>query len=169
MIMAICTISVCLIIFLIFKIYQKDKALKASEQKLYEECSQTSELRNELHHSKEREMILTEDNSLKASLLHELSQKLEQKDSEEMQEQGNYVRTRSFKPATPETYQAVFDYDTAGQRVLAHLQSRFMREGYVRDKDGGERESCFRLGQRNVINFIISQINAEPEVEENDD
>lgn len=92
----------------------------------------------------------------------ELQQKLEsiaqQNDTPEG-ETGNYVRSRSFKPATPETYRLVFDFDTSGQRVLAHLQSKYLRDAYVDDRHGGERETCVRLGQRQVISYIINQIN----------
>lgn len=92
----------------------------------------------------------------------ELQQKLEsttQQNDKPEEETGNYVRSRSFKPATPETYRLVFDFDAAGQRVLAHLQSKYLRDAYVDDQHGGERETCVRLGQRQVISYIVNQIN----------
>ena len=78
---------------------------------------------------------------------------------EEEPEQGNFVRTRKTKRATPETYRNVFDMDLNGQRVLEHLTLVFCREAFVSNDKGGERETCHRLGQQSVINFIVNSIN----------
>lgn len=78
---------------------------------------------------------------------------------EEEPEQGNFVRTRTLKRATPETYRNVFDMDLNGQRVLEHLTLVFCKEAFVSNDKGGERETCHRLGQQSVINFIVNSIN----------
>ena len=78
---------------------------------------------------------------------------------EEQTQQGQYVRTRRLRPATPVTYQTVFDLDINGQRVLEHLTTKFCREAFVSNERGGERETCHRLGQQSVIHFIINQVN----------
>lgn len=78
---------------------------------------------------------------------------------EEEPEQGNFVRTRKTKRATPETYRNVFDMDLNGQRVLEHLTMVFCKEAFVSNDKGGERETCHRLGQQSVINFIVNSIN----------
>lgn len=79
--------------------------------------------------------------------------------AEEEPEQGNFVRTRKIKRATPETYRNVFDLDLNGQRVLEHLTMVFCKDAFVSNDKGGERETCHRLGQQSVINFIVSSIN----------
>lgn len=78
---------------------------------------------------------------------------------EEEPETGNFVRTRTLKRATPETYRNVFDMDLNGQRVLEHLTMVFCKEAFVSNDKGGERETCHRLGQQSVINFIVNSIN----------
>lgn len=113
--------------------------------------------------SLQNDLTSTASELVKANMqAQELQQKLEsttQQNDKPEEETGNYVRSRSFKPATPETYRLVFDFDAAGQRVLAHLQSKYLRDAYVDDQHGGERETCVRLGQRQVISYIVNQIN----------
>ncbi|MFK8864332.1 hypothetical protein ACJBLD_11955 [Acinetobacter nosocomialis] len=78
---------------------------------------------------------------------------------EESKEHGTYVVHRNLKPATPDLYRAVFELDVNGQRVLEDLTKRFNRHAFVSDSQGGERETCRRLGQSEPVNFILSQIN----------
>lgn len=74
-------------------------------------------------------------------------------------EHGTYVVHRNLKPATPDLYRVVFELDVNGQRVLEDLTKRFNRHAFVSDSQGGERETCRRLGQSEPVNFILSQIN----------
>ena len=46
-----------------------------------------------------------------------------------------------------------------GGRVLKPLTSMFCKSTYVRGDQEAERESCFRAGERSVVEFIIKQIN----------
>lgn len=78
---------------------------------------------------------------------------------EETEEQGNFVRLKRMKRATPETYRNLFDLDLNGQRVLEHLTMVFCKDAFVPDDKGGERETCYRLGSQSVINFIVNNIN----------
>ena len=79
---------------------------------------------------------------------------------EEEPEQGNFVRKRKLKRATPETYRNAFDLDSNGRRALDHLQLKYAEKStYVRGGHDAERESCFRAGQVDVISFIFKQIN----------
>lgn len=89
----------------------------------------------------------------------ELSERPLPAQPEEEPETGNFVRTRKIKRATPETYRNVFDMDLNGQRVLEHLTLVFCKEAFVSNDKGGERETCHRLGQQSVINFIVNSIN----------
>ena len=70
-------------------------------------------------------------------------------------ETGNFVRRKTYKRATPETYRNLFDLDADGQRVLEHLTTVFCRDAFA----STDRETNYRLGQHSVINFIINNIN----------
>ncbi|MDH2667314.1 hypothetical protein QDR98_15400 [Acinetobacter baumannii] len=86
--------------------------------------------------------------------------KLQKSEPEDHQEEyGTYVVQRNLKPATPDLYRVVFELDVNGQRVLEDLTKRFNRHAFVSDSQGGERETCRRLGQSEPVNFILSQIN----------
>ena len=106
---------------------------------------------NEVNLNKQLKQEIAE---LKASNSQEL------KPESEDEEQNSFVRTRSIKRASPETYRNVFDLDVNGQRVLDDLQLVFASKStYVRGGHDAERESCFRAGSTQVINHIINQIN----------
>ena len=77
------------------------------------------------------------------------------KKSEELEEQGNFVRRHRVTRATAETYRNVFDLDVNGIRILEHLTQTFCRDAFT----DSERETCHRLGQQSVINFIVNNIN----------
>ena len=105
---------------------------------------------NEVNLNKQLKQEITE---LKASNSQELK-------PESDDEQGLFVRTRSMKRATPETYRNVFDLDVNGQRVLDDLELVFSSKStYVRGGHDAERESCFRAGQTSVVGHIFKQIN----------
>lgn len=134
------------------------------EQRWFDESKESSKLRNDKHHECERAEVLQEQVfALKqtiADLQAELSERpLPSQAEEELQEQGNFVKRRTMKRATPETYRNVFDLDLNGQRVLEHLTMVFCKEAFVSNDKGGERETCHRLGQQSVINFIVNTIN----------
>jgi len=104
-------------------------------------------------------------------LKQELSERpLPNADQEQTEEQGNFVRLKRLKRATPETYRNVFDLDINGQRVLEHLTTVFCKEAFAPDDKGGERETCRRLGAQGVINFIVNNINQanDPNYKEQD-
>lgn len=63
--------------------------------------------------------------------------------------------------ATPQDYQHLFELSgSVGERVLTDLMRRFSTQStYVKGGHEAERESCFRAGQRSVIERIINQIN----------
>lgn len=96
----------------------------------------------EISKNRELERKLTELNSMNSSHLDE-------------PETGNFVRRKSYKRATPETYRNLFDLDVNGQRVLEHLTTVFCRDAFA----STDRETNYRLGQHSVINFIINNIN----------
>ena len=108
---------------------------------------------NEVYKNRELKQQLIDEQEAKAKLLP----KDESKDPEV--ETGIQVKRRYYRPVTAETYRNLFDLDVNGVRVLEHLTSIFCKSTYVRGGQEAERESCFRAGERSVVEFIIKQIN----------
>lgn len=97
---------------------------------------------------------------LKASNSMPLKLQTEDLEPEQEPEHGAFVKFKTSRAATPETYRNVFDLDVNGQRVLAHLTSMYTnKSSYVRGGHDAERESCFRAGQADVIGYVYKQIN----------
>ncbi|MHC9480241.1 Bbp19 family protein [Klebsiella pneumoniae] len=63
------------------------------------------------------------------------------------------------KDVTPEDYRRIFEETPGGPQVLDELTRRFGREAYVKGGTEGDRETCYRAGQRSVLDFILMQIN----------
>lgn len=63
------------------------------------------------------------------------------------------------KEATPADYRRIFEEMPGGQQVLEELTRRFGRAAYVPGGTEGDRETCYRAGQRSVLDFILAQIN----------
>lgn len=65
------------------------------------------------------------------------------------------------KPIDPNTYLRLFENTGVdGEAVLEDLMRKFSSVSpYVRGGQEAERESCFLLGQRAVIDHVITQIN----------
>ena len=108
---------------------------------------------NEVNKNRELKQQLIDEQEAKAKLLP----KDETKEPEI--ETGIQVKRRYYRPVTAETYRNLFDLDVNGVRVLEHLTSIFCKSTYVRGGQEAERESCFRAGERSVVEFIIKQIN----------
>ncbi|AQG98581.1 hypothetical protein A9R05_06840 [Burkholderia sp. KK1] len=64
----------------------------------------------------------------------------------------------------PQDYQILFE-SPAGQLILEDLTQRFCGRVYVPGGQDGERETCFRSGRREVVEFILRQINRANGVE----
>ncbi len=69
--------------------------------------------------------------------------------------------------ATPEEYKAIFEDDRRGAALLDDLTARFARSVYVKGGHEADRETCYRAGMRDVIEFIVSQINRAHGVDPN--
>lgn len=108
---------------------------------------------NEVNKNRELKQQLMDEQEAKAKLLPK-------DESKELEvETGIQVKRRYYRPVTAETYRNLFDLDVNGVRVLEHLTSIFCKSTYVRGGQEAERESCFRAGERSVVEFIIKQIN----------
>ena len=108
---------------------------------------------NEVNKNRELKQQLMDEQVAKAKLL-----KTDQLEQPEI-ETGTLIKRRYYRPVTAETYRNLFDIDANGLRVLEHLTSIFCKSTYVRGGQEAERESCFRAGQTDVIQFILRQIN----------
>lgn len=138
------------------------------EGKYHNALDQISNLEARRFEQWERAEVLEQKN---IELKHELSERpLPVQDVDESTEQGNFVRTKRMKRATPETYRNVFDLDVNGQRVLEHLTMVFCKDPFVPDDKGGERQTSYNLGAQGVINFIVNSINQanQPNYKEQD-
>ena len=108
---------------------------------------------NEVNKNRELKQQLMDEQVAKAKLL-----KTDQLEQPEI-ETGTLIKRRYYRPVTAETYRNLFDIDANGQRVLEHLTSIFCKSTYVHGGQEAERESCFRAGNTEVIQFILRQIN----------
>lgn len=70
---------------------------------------------------------------------------------------------------TPAQYAALFEDDLRGAAILDHLTARFARKVYVAGGHEADRETCYRAGMRDVIEFIVSQINRHHGVDPNEE
>lgn len=63
------------------------------------------------------------------------------------------------KKVSPADYKRIFEEMPGGAEVLDEITRRFGREAYVKGGTEGDRETCYRAGQRSVLDFILMQIN----------
>ena len=134
-----------LTISVIFSIYQKTELAKWQE-KYWKENRLYFETQQELDHYTQLCIDLQQQ-------LDELQQP--QAGDDQPTEQGNFVKRHRVTKPTAETYRNVFDLDVNGIRILEHLTQVFCRDAFT----DSERETCHRLGQQSVINFIVNNIN----------
>lgn len=104
------------------------------------------------------QLELTKRQTLEMELKTLKKQLQETAEDEAEQVHGKVFQTRIYDKATPDVYQAVFEYTNNGQRVLQDLVNRFCGNAYTSDQNGGERETCRKLGQAEVINHINREI-----------
>ncbi|HDS4827704.1 hypothetical protein QU827_20415 [Citrobacter koseri] len=71
------------------------------------------------------------------------------------------------KQVTPADFKRIFEEMPGGQPVLEELTRRFGRAAYVPGGTEGDRETCYRAGQRSVLDFILREINRADGVEDN--
>lgn len=70
------------------------------------------------------------------------------------------------KQVTPADFKRIFEEMPGGQPVLEELTRRFGRASYVAGGTEGDRETCYRAGQRSVLDFILREINRADGVED---
>lgn len=64
-----------------------------------------------------------------------------------------------MKKIGPQDYKTLFTEMPAGAEILDELTRRFGRAIYVQGGHEADRESCYRAGQRSVLDFILMQLN----------
>lgn len=73
------------------------------------------------------------------------------------------------KQVTAADYKRIFEEMPGGQQVLEELTRRFGRAAYVPGGTEGDRETCYRAGQRSVLDFILREINRADGVDDDVD
>lgn len=147
-------LTLVLLVAFVLLCYQQTK-IKQWEEKYWDESRLAFDTKQDL-----------DDCQMLCVLLQEQLDDMQQPQASEEQptEQGNFVKRHRVTKPTAETYRNVFDLDTNGIRILEHLTQVFCRDAFA-DTD---RETCHRLGQQSVINFIVNNINRanDPEYKE---
>lgn len=75
------------------------------------------------------------------------------------------------RPADPSMYARVFEGHREGALVLEDLTQRFGGRLFVKGGEEGRRQTDYNLGRREVLDFILGQINqanAAPPEDDND-
>lgn len=72
-------------------------------------------------------------------------------------DQIEVVGERKARP-TPTDYMALFEQCPGGPQILEELVAIFGNEPYVKGGHEADRETCYRSGQRAVIDFILDRI-----------
>lgn len=66
-------------------------------------------------------------------------------------------------------YAALFEDDRRGAAVLDHLTRMFAGKVYVKGGHEADRQTCYNAGKRDVIEFIVNQINRAHGVDINEE
>ena len=141
-------------------LYAKEVQAKDLSNQLFEERGVSSQLRNEKHHEWERAELAQEQITCLKQEIADIKSNFKNLIADELtQDHGTFIKHRSARKPTAETYRILFDLNTNGQEVIDDLVSRFKRSPFVPDSQGGERETSRRLGRAEVIDFILKKVN----------
>lgn len=70
-----------------------------------------------------------------------------------------FIGVISEEPAEPKDYVSTFEFSQSGRKVLEQLIKVFESDGiYTRGGQDAERETCYKLGQKSVVDFINFQL-----------
>lgn len=67
---------------------------------------------------------------------------------------GDFITIIRVERAMPVDYVRTFENNASGQKVLEQLITLFATDTYVRGGADAERESCYKQGQKSVIDHI---------------
>ena len=68
---------------------------------------------------------------------------------------------------TPADYAALFEDDRRGAAIFDHLYKMFAHKVYVKGGHEADRQTCYNAGQRDVLEFIVTQCNRARGVDAN--
>lgn len=71
---------------------------------------------------------------------------------------------KKSQPVTAHDYALLFNNDL-GERILDELVTRFCGVAFVRGGQEAERLTSYNLGKRDVVEYILGQINADAQGE----
>ena len=141
-------------------LYAKKVQTKDLSNLLFEEKSLSSQLRNEKHHEWERVQVAQEEIAALRQEIADIKSTFKNLIADDpTQDHGTFIKHRSARKPTAETYRILFDLNANGQEVIDDLVSRFKRNPFVSDGNGGERETSRRLGRAEVVDFILNKVN----------
>ena len=141
-------------------LHAKEVQAKDLSNQLFEEKGLSSQLRNEKHHEWERAELAQEQITCLKQEIADIKSDFKNLIADEpTQDHGTFIKHRSARKPTAETYRIIFDLNANGQEVIDDLVSRFKRSPFVPDSQGGERETSRRLGRAEVIDFILNKVN----------
>ena len=141
-------------------LHAKEVQAKDLSNQLFEEKRLSSQLRNQKHHEWERVELAQEQITCLKQEIADIKNDFKNLIADEpTQDHGTFIKHRSARKPTAETYRILFDLNTNGQEVIDDLVSRFKRSPFVPDSQGGERETSRRLGRAEVIDFILNKVN----------
>ncbi|MCK7435905.1 hypothetical protein [Enterobacter bugandensis] len=63
------------------------------------------------------------------------------------------------QPLSPRDFKHIFEEAPGGAQILEHLIARFGGAPYVKGGHEADRETCYRAGQRAVVDYIVAMIN----------
>lgn len=73
---------------------------------------------------------------------------------------------------TPRDFKHVFEETAGGPQILEHLILKFGGAAYVKGGHEADRETCYRAGQRAVVDYLVAMINrssgVQPETNEHE-
>lgn len=70
-----------------------------------------------------------------------------------------FIGIVSEERAEPRDYVSTFEFSQSGRKVLEQLIKVFESDGiYTRGGQDAERETCYKLGQKSVVDFINLQL-----------
>jgi hypothetical protein len=68
---------------------------------------------------------------------------------------------------TPKDYAELFEDDKRGAAILEHMTRMFATKVYVKGGHEADRQTCYNAGQRDVLEFIVTQCNRAHGVDAN--
>ncbi|NWK73143.1 hypothetical protein HYG93_02350 [Acinetobacter sp. SwsAc6] len=132
-------------------LYAKEAQVKDLSKQLFDEKGVSSHLRNEKHHEWERAETFQQEIIAHKQEIADI--KATFKNSNDDGDFGKVIHWTN-QMATSQTYYLTFVVDPNGRKIMNDFENRFKRSLFTND----ERETCRRIGQSEVFDFISNRI-----------